>query len=125
MEKNYGSKYYPSIGGTGFAPYRSNKVELEDWVGSGVERFRFLFFFLLRSGGVEPMATGSLPTIAGAHGRGRRTEMNWEVLRMRLTPALLAFFTLPTFAFAQEPISPRNVSTFSIVACDPATGQMG
>jgi uncharacterized Ntn-hydrolase superfamily protein len=44
---------------------------------------------------------------------------------MRLTLALLAFFTLPTFAFAQEPIFPRNVSTFSIVACDPATGQMG
>lgn len=28
-------------------------------------------------------------------------------------------------AFAQRAIFPKNVSTFSIVACDPATGQMG
>jgi len=28
-------------------------------------------------------------------------------------------------ALAQRPAFPRNVSTFSIVACDPATGQMG
>lgn len=41
---------------------------------------------------------------------------------MRMAMALLLTAT-PTFA--QKPTFPRNVSTFSIVACDPATGQMG
>jgi uncharacterized Ntn-hydrolase superfamily protein len=35
-------------------------------------------------------------------------------------------FLLTTFsAFAEKPIFPKNVSTFSIVACDPVSGQMG
>lgn len=37
----------------------------------------------------------------------------------------IALLLTATPTFAQKPTFPRNVSTFSIVACDPATGQMG
>jgi uncharacterized Ntn-hydrolase superfamily protein len=42
---------------------------------------------------------------------------------MKMQTSIILLLTIS--AFAREPIFPRNVSTFSIVACDLATGQMG
>jgi hypothetical protein len=42
---------------------------------------------------------------------------------MRQMPLIVLLTAIS--AFAREPLFPRNVSTFSIVACDPATGQRG
>jgi len=42
-----------------------------------------------------------------------------------MRPIVIMLLVLAIPAFATDKIFPRNVSTFSIVACDPDTGQMG
>lgn len=44
---------------------------------------------------------------------------------MKQTRILVLLMFMANCALAREPRQPKTVSTFSIVACDPATGQMG